>query len=122
MAGVPATVRGAHYREESAAVLEGRPTTGALCRARRGDGRAVDAHRVGGWQWRKQRTAQLTAHYARHSKGQSRRFAYIGYKSETDAQRAISYFNGTFIDTSRIAVEQAKAVSVGGIGWPLCHS
>jgi multiple RNA-binding domain-containing protein 1 len=45
------------------------------------------------------------------SKGISRRFAYIGYKAEQEAQKAISHFNGTFIDTSRIVVELAKAVS-----------
>ncbi|KYM94101.1 putative RNA-binding protein 19, partial [Cyphomyrmex costatus] len=38
--------------------------------------------------------------------GKFRRFAFIGYKSEEQAQLAQSYFNQTFIDTSKIYVEQ----------------
>ncbi|RKP24254.1 hypothetical protein SYNPS1DRAFT_23656 [Syncephalis pseudoplumigaleata] len=45
----------------------------------------------------------------RTAKGVSRRFAFIGYKTEQEAHKAIAHFHGTFIDTSRIVVEQAKS-------------
>ncbi|KAJ1890502.1 Multiple RNA-binding domain-containing protein 1, partial [Kickxella alabastrina] len=40
--------------------------------------------------------------------GRFRRFGYIGFRSEDEAQAAQSYYDGTFVDTSRIAVEIAK--------------
>ncbi|KAJ2841131.1 Multiple RNA-binding domain-containing protein 1, partial [Coemansia erecta] len=40
--------------------------------------------------------------------GRFRRFGYIGFRSEEDAKEAQRYFDGTFIDTSRIVVEIAK--------------
>ncbi|KAJ2780709.1 Multiple RNA-binding domain-containing protein 1 [Coemansia javaensis] len=40
--------------------------------------------------------------------GKFRRFGYIGYRTEEDAQAAQAYFNNTFIDTSRVEVEVAK--------------
>ncbi|KAJ2708145.1 Multiple RNA-binding domain-containing protein 1 [Coemansia spiralis] len=40
--------------------------------------------------------------------GKFRRFGYIGYRTDEDAQAAQKYFNGTFIDTSRVEVEIAK--------------
>lgn len=43
--------------------------------------------------------------------GESRRFAFIGYKSDAEAQQAVRFFNGSFIDTSRISVEVAKTFS-----------
>ncbi|CAK7901082.1 multiple RNA-binding domain-containing protein 1 [[Candida] anglica] len=43
--------------------------------------------------------------------GESRRFAFIGYKSFEDAEKAARYFNKSFIDTSRIDVEVAKTFS-----------
>jgi len=42
--------------------------------------------------------------------GTFRRFGYIGYKTEKMAKAALKHFNKTFIDTSRIEVEIAKAV------------
>ncbi|KAI9317518.1 hypothetical protein BX666DRAFT_1938025 [Dichotomocladium elegans] len=39
--------------------------------------------------------------------GISRRFAFIGYRTEAEAQEACNYFNNTFITTSRITVEKA---------------
>ncbi|ANZ77906.1 BA75_04600T0 [Komagataella pastoris] len=39
--------------------------------------------------------------------GESRRFAFIGYKNAEDAEKAVSYFNDSFIDTARISVELA---------------
>lgn len=43
--------------------------------------------------------------------GESRRFAFIGYKSFEDAEKAAKYFNKSFIDTARIDVEIAKTFS-----------
>lgn len=37
--------------------------------------------------------------------GQSRQMGFIGFKSEEGAAAALAYFNNTFIDTFRIAVE-----------------
>ncbi|RKP05986.1 hypothetical protein THASP1DRAFT_19051, partial [Thamnocephalis sphaerospora] len=51
----------------------------------------------------------------RTAKGVSRRFAYIGYKTDVAAQKAIGYFNNSFIDTTRIAVELAKSVGMYAI-------
>lgn len=39
--------------------------------------------------------------------GVFRRFAFIGFESDQMASDALSYFNGTFIDTSRIIVQPA---------------
>jgi multiple RNA-binding domain-containing protein 1 len=36
--------------------------------------------------------------------GKFRQFGFIGYKTEEDATKAISYFNNTFIDASKIVV------------------
>lgn len=36
--------------------------------------------------------------------GKFRQFAFVGYKSEADAQKAIEYFNNTYIDASKIIV------------------
>ncbi|KAI8974376.1 hypothetical protein BDB01DRAFT_807206 [Pilobolus umbonatus] len=41
--------------------------------------------------------------------GTSRRFGFIGYKTEEAANAAIDYFNNTYINTSRIVVEKAIA-------------
>lgn len=43
--------------------------------------------------------------------GESRRFAFIGYKSEESAQKAVKFFNKSFIDTARIDVQLAKSFS-----------
>lgn len=40
--------------------------------------------------------------------GESRRFAFIGYKLQEDAERAVKYFHNSFIDTARIDVQLAK--------------
>lgn len=45
----------------------------------------------------------------RKNNGESRRFAFIGYKEIKDAEDAVKFFNGSFIDTSRITVELAKS-------------
>lgn len=43
--------------------------------------------------------------------GESRRFAFIGYKSFEDAENCARFFNKSFIDTARIDVELAKTFS-----------
>ncbi|KAH3669069.1 hypothetical protein OGAPHI_001665 [Ogataea philodendri] len=43
--------------------------------------------------------------------GESRRFAFIGYRSLEDAETAVKYFNNSFIDTARISVQPAKTFS-----------
>lgn len=43
--------------------------------------------------------------------GESRRFAFIGYKSADAAERAVRFFNKSFIDTARIDVDLAKTFS-----------
>lgn len=40
----------------------------------------------------------------------SRRIGYIGYKTPEDAQKAVKYFNKTFIRMSRIGVELARPI------------
>ncbi|KAF9112073.1 hypothetical protein BGX27_004022 [Mortierella sp. AM989] len=42
--------------------------------------------------------------------GNSRRFGFIGYKTEKDAKAALAHFNNTFVDTSKIIVEKAKEI------------
>lgn len=41
--------------------------------------------------------------------GQSRRFAFIGYRNEEDSFDAVEYFNGSYINTSKIEVSMAKS-------------
>lgn len=43
--------------------------------------------------------------------GESRLFAFIGYKSDDDALRAVKFFDKSFIDTARIDVQLAKTFS-----------
>ncbi|WLF79986.1 Multiple RNA-binding domain-containing protein 1 [Lodderomyces elongisporus] len=43
--------------------------------------------------------------------GESRRFAFIGYKSRESAEKAVKFFNKSFLDTARIDVEIAKTFS-----------
>ena len=40
----------------------------------------------------------------------NRRIGYVGYKSPEDAQKAVKYFNRTFIRMSRIGVELARPI------------
>jgi multiple RNA-binding domain-containing protein 1 len=42
------------------------------------------------------------------ARGQFRRFAFVGYKTEKQAGAAVSFFNQSFIDTSKLEVEIAK--------------
>ena len=41
-------------------------------------------------------------------RGVFRRFAFVGYKTQTEAQRALKHFNNTFVDTSKIQVDICK--------------
>ena len=47
---------------------------------------------------------------AKTKSGKSRQFAFIGYRDHCQAQDAIAYFNGTFIDNSKVVVEPAKRI------------
>ncbi|KAL4291182.1 hypothetical protein GQ457_14G008020 [Hibiscus cannabinus] len=42
--------------------------------------------------------------------GKSRQFAFIGYRTEQEAEEAIKYFNKSYLDTSRIICEIARKV------------
>ncbi|KAI9335296.1 hypothetical protein BDR26DRAFT_912132 [Obelidium mucronatum] len=55
---------------------------------------------------------------AKDKEGNSRRFGFIGFKNEKDARDALTYFNRTFIDTSRIEVVFAKPVGDVAIPRP----
>ncbi|XP_045700155.1 probable RNA-binding protein 19 isoform X2 [Phyllostomus hastatus] len=41
--------------------------------------------------------------------GKFRKFGFIGFKSEEEAQKALDHFNRSFVDTSRITVEFCKS-------------
>lgn len=43
--------------------------------------------------------------------GESRQFAFIGYKSAADANKAVAFFNRSYIDTAKIEVLLAKTFS-----------
>lgn len=45
----------------------------------------------------------------KNHKGESRRFAFVGFKSDSDAEEAVRYFNGSFIDTAKLSVQEAKS-------------
>ena len=46
----------------------------------------------------------------RTKSGKSRQLAFIGFRTDVQAQEAIRYFNKTFIETSRVTVEEAKKI------------
>lgn len=48
---------------------------------------------------------------ARKADGTTRKFAFIGFRTDLQAQEAVRYFNNTFIGLSRIAVEMAKKLN-----------
>ncbi|XP_048111642.1 probable RNA-binding protein 19 [Alosa alosa] len=41
--------------------------------------------------------------------GKFRKFGFVGFKSEEDAERALKHFNKSFVDTSKVTVEFCKA-------------
>ena len=45
---------------------------------------------------------------AQKQDGTSRRFAFVGYKSNEEAEKAQKWFDRTFIDTTRINVQIVK--------------
>jgi len=47
----------------------------------------------------------------RTENGKSRRFAFIGFRNEQQANVALQYFNNTFLDSARITVETAKKLN-----------
>lgn len=47
----------------------------------------------------------------RTSDGRSRQFAFVGYRTEQEASSAVSYFDRSFIDTSRLICEIARPIS-----------
>lgn len=50
--------------------------------------------------------------------GKSRRFAYIGFKSDQDGLNAVKYFNNSFLDTCKLQVEIAKSFGDETISRP----
>ena len=52
------------------------------------------------------------------SDGKTRQMAFVGYKTEEDATQALEYFNNTFVDTSKISVEYARAVKSTALPRP----
>ncbi len=54
----------------------------------------------------------------RKTNGQSRNFAFLGYKNDSEAVNAIKYFNGTFLWTSKIIVEDAKVQNDPNLNTP----
>lgn len=51
--------------------------------------------------------------------GESRRFAFIGFRDEEDAFDCVNYFNGTFVDTSKIEVSMAKSFADPRVPQPM---
>lgn len=54
------------------------------------------------------------------SRGVSRKFGFIGYRTEAAAEAAMQYFNNTYINTARITVE--KAIAYGSDNLPRAWS
>ncbi|KAK9809770.1 hypothetical protein WJX73_004494 [Symbiochloris irregularis] len=50
--------------------------------------------------------------------GRSRHFGFVGFRSSEEAENAVKYFNGTFMDTSRIHVEFACTYGSNQISRP----
>ncbi|KAL6033023.1 hypothetical protein STEG23_013757 [Scotinomys teguina] len=81
------------------------------------DGNTEPGTRQAGTQMKEERFRQLFAAFGtltdcslKFTKdGKFRKFGFIGFKSEEEAQAALSHFNRSFIDTSRITVEFCKS-------------
>jgi multiple RNA-binding domain-containing protein 1 len=55
---------------------------------------------------------QITDATLKYTKdGKFRNFGFIGYKTEEEASKAIEYFNNTFIDASKLVVENCLALN-----------
>ena len=48
--------------------------------------------------------------------GKSRGFAFVGYRTAQDAEKAVEWFNGTFVDMRKISVEIAKRAGDESLG------
>ncbi|KAI8612512.1 hypothetical protein BC830DRAFT_1136316 [Chytriomyces sp. MP71] len=55
---------------------------------------------------------------AKDKDGNSRRFGFVGFKTEAEAKAALKHFHNTFIDTSRIEVVFAKPIGDATIPRP----
>lgn len=53
------------------------------------------------------------------NRGESRRFAFLGFKSSEDALNVAKYFNGSFINTSKIEVYVAKTFNDPSVPKPM---
>ncbi|KAL2930768.1 Multiple RNA-binding domain-containing protein 1 [Bienertia sinuspersici] len=54
----------------------------------------------------------------RTREGKNRQFAFIGYRTEKEAEEAIKYFNKSYLDTSRILCEVAWRVGATNVPRP----
>jgi len=60
------------------------------------------------------------ARLAHKNDGTSRRFGFVGYKTEAEAVAAKEYFDKTYVDSTRIHVELVDSVSIlPGIALPV---
>ncbi|KAK9764444.1 Multiple RNA-binding domain-containing protein 1 [Basidiobolus ranarum] len=57
----------------------------------------------------------------RTPQGKSRRFGYVGFRTEKEAKAAVRHFNETFIDTSKIVVEKAIPYGDSSLPRPWSH-
>src|SRR5271170_5430110 len=48
--------------------------------------------------------------------GKFRGFAFVGYRNLEQAEKAVEWFNGTFIDQRKISVQIAKPVTSSNVG------
>src|SRR5579862_2247979 len=48
--------------------------------------------------------------------GKSRGFAFVGYRTVEDAEKAVEWFNGTFVDMRKISVEIARRAGDESLG------
>jgi multiple RNA-binding domain-containing protein 1 len=44
--------------------------------------------------------------------GVSRHIGFVGFKTEEEAKNAVTFFNNTYLDTSKLQVELAEAVTI----------
>ncbi|WFD29563.1 Multiple RNA-binding domain-containing protein 1 [Malassezia sp. CBS 17886] len=57
-----------------------------------------------------QKGAVTDVRLMKRADGTSRRFAFVGYRTEEEADAARAYFDRTYLDTSRISVARAKQI------------
>ena len=50
----------------------------------------------------------------RAKSGRSRQFAFVGFRTESQAKEVMEYFNNTFLKSSRIVVEKAEKLTDKG--------